>query len=178
MPPATEQRAETGTPPAAPPPAPMFSPVGIVVVLLVLVIEGVVVFMIARTLGQSKGPEVPSDTQYAEVDLGQMTRELPVGDETARLTETFMVQPILVLNPQFDDMELLKGEVERKKNVLKSRVNEIILQKPKKYFYEQGMLDDLARTLKHELNQILKSKDGHERIEKVIFPLVRLPVQQ
>ncbi|MBI2900347.1 MAG: hypothetical protein HYY17_09185 [Planctomycetes bacterium] len=178
MPPAADPRTEAAAPPATPPPAPMFSPVGIVVVFLLLVIEGVVVFMVARYLGQSKGAEVSSDKKYREVDLGTIARELPVGDEATRLTETFSIQPVLVLNTQFDDMDQVKAEVELKKNLLKSRVNEIVLQKPKKYFYEQGVLDDLGRTLKHELNLLLKSKDGHEPIEKVIFPQARLPVQQ
>ena len=124
MPPQAEK---TETVPAAPAHTAMFSPVGIVVVLLLLVIEGVGVFMIAKYLGGSKGgADASPDERFRTVKLDQVSLEIPVGDDATRLTETFMVQPVLVLNPNFDNMDDLKTQVEMKKDLLMDRVNSII----------------------------------------------------
>ncbi|GEM_PF-6791563 len=175
MPPAPEKTATVtppapGAPAAAPAaPPPMFSPVGLVVVFLLLVVEGVVVFLVARSMGQTKEPEIKPNKNRTEIEIGTCMREFPIGDDATRLTDTFTVKVAVVLNPKFDDAEALKAEVERFKLSLKSRVHEILWTKPRSYFYDSENMADLKKTLLQELNQVLKAPDGQPRLVEVFF---------
>lgn len=176
MPPAAEK---TDAPAAAPPAhAPMFSPVGIVVVLIVLVVEGVVVFLVARGLGAPGGPKVGEGQKPMIIDLGHFQRDLPVGEESMRINETVSMQVSLLLNPEFDDMDKLKEEVESWKPVLISHIDKLLYLMPKKYFFESHVREDLERTVLTEMNQILKRNDGHPRVKQVLLSKTRFPSQR
>lgn len=173
--PAAEKTEAPPAAPAAPARQALFSPTGAIIVFVLLVLEGVGVYLVSKSFGGSKGGESSIDTQYVEVDLGSFTRDIPSGTVETALPKTFSMKVSLILNPNFENIEEVKGEVEKKKNYLRDRVLDILNRKNTDYFRQENVKEDLALTLKQQLNQLLRTKDGQDKIEKVIFPEFQKP---
>lgn len=164
------EKAEAAAPPAAPAPAKqaLFSPTGAIIVFVLLVLEGVGVFLIAKNFGASKeGASV--DGEYVEVDIGSFDREIRSSTVETAVPRTFSMKVQLVLNSNLENVQEVKGEVEKKKNLLRARVYAILNGMNPDYFRQQNASEDLSSRLKQQLNLLLKSKDGHDKIDKVIF---------
>jgi len=165
--------SETATPEAAPP---MFSGTGVAIVLLLLLIEGVAVYLIARYWARPGASGVLLHQNYVEVDLGTFNREVPSGAGEVRGIETFSVQIVVLLHPALHNLDELKAEVEARKALLRSRVNRYLQSQPHAYFRREDLFADLTVALKRELNDELRStKDGQEVVDRILFSQFRRP---
>lgn len=167
--------APGGAAPAAASPRRLMSPLGYVVVLAIMAITGGVVFFVTRNFHDTAAKPVIHEA-YEEIELGQFTREL-APDPSNLVREQFMVKIVLLLNPNYKNLEEMKPLVDKRKNLLKHIVStEIIHPKTEAELRNSGVLEALANELRQRLNaEFGASKDGQEVIHKVIFPESRLP---
>lgn len=163
---------------AAPAPAAKKSSMGMVIVAVLLVVVGVGVFLIVKSGGsKSEGTGSMIQQKYAQVNLEQISRELPVGEGAVKVNESFMIEPVLVINPNFENLDEIAKGVDLRKDLLRDRVIGILYQKTPYYFSQQGVREDLASEIKKQLNQLLgRTKDGQEVIDRVLFTQFRSPV--
>ena len=163
---------------AHPPRSAFLSPLITLVVAVIMIVEGILVFLAARYFDKD-GPKAAFAAKYMEVDLGQAGRELASGDTVSMYRDVFMVKIVLVLNSNYTNLDELRTLVEARKNLLKDIVSTVIIQrKSDTELRKPNILDTLRTEIKQRLNQELGvSKDGQEVVEKVIFPESKLPAK-
>jgi flagellar basal body-associated protein FliL len=171
--------AEAAAPAAAPAKRPLFSPVGYVIVLVIMAVEGIVVYMLAKQVSHVQPPvaAVGHGSAPVVVDLGQMDRELSSGDAANMLTDQFMIQVSLVLNPAFENIAEIQTKVEGQKPILRDIVqSEIIDKKAEAELRRHNILELLREEILQKVNKELGAGPaGQEVIQKVIFPERKLP---
>ncbi len=178
---ATERPEGAATAPAvaaAPAGKPAKSSMGMIIVAVLVLVVGAGVFLIVKSGGsKAEGAGSMIQQKYAQVNLDQISRELPVGEGAVKVNESFMIEPVLVINPNFANLEEIAAGVTLRKDLLRDRVIGILYQKTPYYFSQQGVREDLAAEIKKQLNQLLgRTKDGQEVIDRILFTQFRSPV--
>ncbi len=174
---AEEEASKKETPPEEEKPSKKgVSPVGIVVVLFLLGGAGAGVFLFVGSASSDPDRETRIQQEYSEVDLGQVSWNLPLGSSALVFDRTFMCNPVLILNHKIEEVTTLQSEVERRKNFLRGLVLEIISQKPPNYFRQPNALELLALLLRDRLNDWLgPTENGQVVVDRVIFTEFQKP---
>jgi flagellar basal body-associated protein FliL len=148
---------------------PLFSPAGYVIAMIVLVIEGILVYTITSYF---KAPTLPSVTpvQMGSVSkgfsLGSITvnffRTLPSGgEEPTRLT----IEPYLYFHATLSEPEKVLRVAEAKKPMMRDIVRGLFLMKGLSVLKTSSGLDDVKSEIKIRLNSIF----GGDVIESVVY---------
>ncbi len=153
------------------------SPVaGIAVVVLLLVAAGGGVFLFVNGSGDDPKEKPRISQEYAEVDLGSVSYNLPMGSSAMVIDRTFSCNPVLILNHKIEKVAELLPLVEDRKNYLRGIALEIISQKPPNYFRQPNVLELLSFLLRDRLNEWLGStENGQVVIDRVIFTEFQMP---
>ncbi len=152
------------------------SVVGIAVVALLVAGAGGGVFFFTRSSDQEPKEKPRITQEYAEVDLGSVSYNLPMGSSAMVVDRTFSCNPVLILNHKIEKVAELLPLVESRKNYLRGLVLEIISQKPPNYFRQPNVLELLSFLLRDRLNEWLgPTENGQVVIDRVIFTEFQMP---
>ena len=110
-------------------------------------------FLLSTAEGEVKSGSI-LDREYAELDLDVLHREVPVqlGGDTS---ETFICQPILVLNGDIEDLSVLHKKIERRKNTLRGELFRILYTLPTHYFRNRDLLARISHLFLKAVNGML-----------------------
>lgn len=174
---APEKTGASGQYYSVPPPAPrrMMSPMGYLAVVLVMIVTIFIVFRLASSF-QGGGTTTSVQDVHETVDLGPFTREL-APEAGGLVRDPFMVKVVVELNPKARDRGALKAQVERRRDVLRDIVWDQLLNSRSDADLRKPAVIELLKTeLRQRFNQELGgTKDGEEKISRVLFPERRLP---
>ena len=113
--------------------------------------------------------------KYAEVDLDSVQREM-APDSAVRYSQNFLCQPVLVLNPQIENIEEVKTLIEQRKKVLRGDILHLLYRMPEIYFKKPNLLGRVSNLFLDHVNSFLGPlDDGKSIVSKVIFSQFEVP---
>ncbi len=132
-------------------------------------------FLFLGSSDVSGGQESFLEQEYAEIDLDVVHREFS-GSPGRPVRETFFCQPILVLNPELEDLKAVHKNLQKRINSLRGEFFRVIYSLPAHYFRDSNLLSNLSGLFLKSVNLFLGSNsEGKSIVKKVTFPLFEAP---
>ena len=141
---------------------PLFSPAGYVVVLIILIIEGVLVYTISNFFGQPSAPDekkVAVNGSVVEVELGSIEISFDKLDSQGATLETrrLVIEPVLYLDSSRKNIEESRRYADSIKAKLRNIVRDMLKQKGFQELHQPSTMSGLKMEIKDRLNKELKA---------------------
>jgi len=144
-------------------------------IAFVLIGTSVGIFFFLTSL--KDGPTQTSfvDRKYAEIDLDSVQREM-APDSAIRFSESFQCQPVLILNPEIENLDEVKSLVLLRKKALRGDMLHLLYRMPESYFKKPNLMGRISTLFLDHINESLGSlENGKSIVSKVIFSQFDVP---
>ncbi len=116
------------------------------------------------------------DRNYAEIDLDSVQREM-ASDSAVRFSKNFLCQPVLILNPDIENIEEVKSLVLLRKKALRGNMLHLLYRLPEIYFKKPNLMRRISTLFLDSINKSLgRIENGKSIVSKVIFSQFDVPV--
>jgi flagellar basal body-associated protein FliL len=168
-----EEKAKEETRSAvAPAHVPLFSPTGYVIAIIVLIVEGVLVYGITSYLHSPRLPAKPRVVKtegmsgeslgLGEIKVDFLKTLAGGGEESVRL----IIEPFLYFRRDLEEPGKLKRIAERLKPKIRDLIRRMLMEKGLEKLRVPGVLEELKEDIKAQINHVVF---GEEVIEEVVY---------